>query len=143
MANYDNNDLFDLGSAPISEDFDPFTDDELIGEATEKVATPQPQEQVDSAPVEPVKTGKITVAKDAKPAAVNDKPPVFVYAGATENIEDTSMTFDELRIEKARDFPELDDGKRVSWTVEYGKITKEKSWIFPKNPGTFPDLPDF
>ena len=52
------------------------------------------------------------------------KPPVFEYAGATENIEDSSQTFDELRISKVVDFPELEDGKRVSWTVEYGKITK-------------------
>ena len=34
------------------------------------------------------------------------------------------MTFEELRIAKADDFPELAEGKRVSWTVEYGKITK-------------------
>ena len=52
------------------------------------------------------------------------KPPVFAYAGVTEDVEDTSVTFDELRIAKSEDFPELDDGKRVSWTVEYGKITK-------------------
>jgi hypothetical protein len=53
-----------------------------------------------------------------------EKLPVFEYAGATENIDDTSKTFDELRIEKSADFPELEDGKRVSWAVEYGKITK-------------------
>ena len=55
---------------------------------------------------------------------LSDKQPVFDYAGATENIDDASLTFDELRIAKAADFPELDDGKRVSWTVEYGKISK-------------------
>ena len=53
-----------------------------------------------------------------------EKLPVFEFGGATENIEDSSQTFDELRIAKAADFPELEDGKRVSWTVEYGKITK-------------------
>jgi len=64
--------------------------------------------------------------KDAEKAkqSIYEKLPVFEYAGATENIEDSSQTFDELRIVKAVDFPELDDGKRVSWSVEYGKITK-------------------
>jgi hypothetical protein len=57
-------------------------------------------------------------------AGLLEKLPVFEYAGASEEIEDVSKTFDELRIEKAGDFPELDDGKRVSWSVEYGKITK-------------------
>ena len=35
------------------------------------------------------------------------------------------MTFEELRIAKADDFPELSEGKRVSWSVEYGKVTKQ------------------
>ena len=34
------------------------------------------------------------------------------------------MTFDELRIAKSEDFPELAEGKKVSWTVEYGKTVK-------------------
>ena len=59
--------------------------------------------------------------------ALEDKPPVFEYAGVMENIDDASKTFDELRIEKASDFPELEDGKRVSWTVEYGKLTRAVS----------------
>ena len=65
-------------------------------------------------------------AKDTEKArqTIQEKLPVFEYAGAMENIEDLSLTFDELRISKATDFPELEDGKRVSWTVEYGKITK-------------------
>ena len=53
-----------------------------------------------------------------------DKPPVFKYGSAKEPIEDSSMTFEELRIRKADDFPELEDGKKVSWTVRYGDITK-------------------
>lgn len=66
---------------------------------------------------------------EEKPAASTqvslfDKPPVFSYGGAKENIEDTAMTFEELRIKKAEDFPELEDGKKVSWTVKYGDITK-------------------
>ena len=179
MANYDNNELFDLGSSPIGEDFDPFAlEEESTGGAVEEAAVPQPQEDapvleqtapvavvepapvavvnpagaavvetvpeeatpvepapvespsaepipVGAAPAKPAKNSKASGAKAAKAeTGYEEKPTVFVYAGATESIGDTSMTFDELRIEKAHDFPELDDGKRVSWSVEYGKITK-------------------
>ncbi|MEG2678977.1 MAG: hypothetical protein RR949_03490 [Oscillospiraceae bacterium] len=53
-----------------------------------------------------------------------DKPPVFSYGSAKEEISDTSMTFEELRIAKADDFPELAEGKKVSWRVDYGKSSK-------------------
>ena len=53
-----------------------------------------------------------------------EKPPVFAYGSAKDPIKDASMTFEELRIAKADDFPELAEGKRVSWTVEYGKTVK-------------------
>ena len=67
--------------------------------------------------------------KDATKASqsLHTKPPMFVYGDAKENIKDTSQTFDELRIAKSPDFPELGDDKKVSWTVEYGKITKAVS----------------
>lgn len=42
-----------------------------------------------------------------------------------EQEADASMTFEELRIAKSDDFPELAEGKRVSWSVEYGKVTKQ------------------
>lgn len=196
MNNMENKELFDLGSAPVSDDFDPFAmEEELDAGTTEEIpvgqevsTTQQVQEEtpvsvqagtesvtdvtagaetelsadvpvntkaetvVDVAintkeepasdiPVNTgeravVETGDTTVSrnvnvpksksvKNAKEeTSFEEKPPVFAYAGATETIGDTSMTFDELRIEKAGDFPELDDGKRVSWSVEYGKITK-------------------
>ena len=53
-----------------------------------------------------------------------EKLPVFSYGSAKEEIQDTSLTFEELRIAKSEDFPELAEGKRVSWSVEYGKSTK-------------------
>jgi hypothetical protein len=53
-----------------------------------------------------------------------EKAPVFSYGGATEDIQDTSVTFEELRIAKSDDFPELGEGKKVSWSVEYGKTVK-------------------
>ncbi|NCE75371.1 hypothetical protein D1157_10210 [Anaerotruncus sp. X29] len=52
------------------------------------------------------------------------KPPVFQFGGVTEEITDPEKTFEQLRSEKQADFPELEDSKRVSWTMEYGKITK-------------------
>lgn len=67
---------------------------------------------------------------EAKQAAVTadalfSKAPVFEYAAAKEEIKDASITFEQLRIEKASDFPELDDSKRVSWTMEYCSIVKQ------------------
>ena len=53
-----------------------------------------------------------------------EKPPVFHYGSTREDIADPSMTFEELRIAKSEDFPELAEGKKVSWTVEYGKTIK-------------------
>ena len=54
-----------------------------------------------------------------------DKPPVFYHKGAKEVIEDPSMTFEELRIRKSEDFTDLEEGKYVSWSVEYCGIRKE------------------
>jgi len=62
------------------------------------------------------------VKQEAK--SLFEKLPVFSYGGAKEEIQDTSMTFEELRIAKADDFPELGEGKKVSWTVEYDKTVK-------------------
>lgn len=42
-----------------------------------------------------------------------------------EPIEDASMTFEELRIRKSEDFADLEEGKYVSWSVEYCGIRKE------------------
>lgn len=54
-----------------------------------------------------------------------EKPPVFYHKGVKEEIEDPSMTFEELRIRKSEDFTDLEEGKRVSWSVEYCGIRKE------------------
>lgn len=56
-----------------------------------------------------------------------EKAPVFAYGSDKDPIADPAMTFEELRIAKAPDYPELGEGKRVSWSVEYGKITKQIS----------------
>ena len=140
----ENNDLFDLGSAPVAEDFDPFAmDDELPdgGTALKDDAAENTAQQTKEDNQEPEQAGKVSKEPAVKAPVpgtgtapksksmktepgLEEKPPVFAYAGAAETISDTSMTFDELRMEKAGDFPELDDGKRVSWTVEYGGTTR-------------------
>ena len=43
-----------------------------------------------------------------------EKPPVFYHKGVKEEIDDPSMTFEELRIRKSDDFTDLEEGKRVS-----------------------------
>lgn len=102
----------DLGSDNVNEEFDPFAADDNF-EAIDTSA--DASETADNPPE------KETPADEQNYA---DKLPIFDFAGATENIDDTAKTFEELRIEKATDFPELEDGKKVSWTIEYGKITK-------------------
>ncbi len=66
-------------------------------------------------------------AETKEASSLFSRAPQFVYAGASEEITDTGITFEELRQAKETDFPELSDGKRVSWSVEYGKITKQVS----------------
>ena len=125
-----NENSIDLGSDPIGDDFDPFASEDDLGDdiVIDTAVTPQTDKSkappASSNPLEKaISTAENKEAETAQQSLM-EKAPVFEYAGASENIEDTSKTFDELRIEKATDFPELDDGKRVSWTVEYGKITK-------------------
>lgn len=54
-----------------------------------------------------------------------ERLPVFVHKNAREPIEDTSQTFEELRIRKSEDFADLEEGKYVSWSVEYCGIRRE------------------
>lgn len=42
-----------------------------------------------------------------------------------EVIEEPTMTSEELRIHKSEDFLDLEEGKNVSWSVEYGTIRKD------------------
>lgn len=65
-----------------------------------------------------------TQTTQAAARSLFEKPPIFAYGSAKDEIDDGAMTFKELRIAKADDFPELGEGKRVSWSVEYGKVTK-------------------
>ena len=141
--NWKDEERLDIGSVG-EDDFDPFGDDDFELEiqqheekkaeekkaAEKKAADKKPPQKKDTgkeSPSNPLEA-EISAAeeKDAETArdGLFSKPPVFAYAGVTEDIEDTSITFDELRIEKSEDFLELEKGKCVSWTVEYGKISK-------------------
>lgn len=115
----ENKDLFDLGIT-AADDFDPFAIEETTDDTAEETHAEETKEEKTEPKQEETKSAK---------AEQNfaEKLPVFTYGGVTENISDTSKTFDELRIEKSADFPELEEGKRVSWSVEYGKITKNIS----------------
>lgn len=157
MSDIDKADDIDLGSDGSEEFDPFASDDELADEVTnestlettEEPESSPPESQEKPAAQTPAPVGKKTKAEVTPPASTNpleaaistaetkdlekatqniyEKLPVFEYAGATENIEDSAQTFEELRIAKAVDFPELEDGKRVSWTVEYCKITKPVS----------------
>lgn len=63
-----------------------------------------------------------TAQQDAR--TLMELPPVFKYGACEEDITDAEMTFEQLRVEKEPDFLELEDSKRVTWTVQYGKVTK-------------------
>ena len=52
------------------------------------------------------------------------KLPIFEHGAVKEPIEDLEQTFEDLRLAKSDDFPELEDGIRVSWDVVYGKVRK-------------------
>ena len=148
-SNTDTDNFLDLGSDPNPE-FDPFADEEELGAVipgdktpvsevnpetkakpaakTEPKPATKPEQKKSAAvaanPMEAAMTDAENADVESAKRSLSEKAPVFEYAGATESIEDTSKTFEELRIDKAVDFIELEDGKRVSWNVEYGKVTR-------------------
>ena len=79
---------------------------------------------------EPAPNNPLEAAFEAKTvenakASLFEKKPVFCHKSAKEVIEDPTMTFEELRIRKSEDFLDLEEGKNVSWSVEYGTIRKD------------------
>lgn len=77
-----------------------------------------------SDPIPEAATVKSIAPRPQTQLSLFDKPPVFQYGGAREQIADPNMTFETLRIQKADDFPELEDASAVAWQVRYGDITK-------------------
>ena len=90
------------------------------------VATPAPAAQppLDIDPLAAAMAEQEAKAEQKAAKSLFEKAPVFHYGSAKEDIADPGMTFEELRIAKSEDFPELGEGKKVSWTVEYGKTVK-------------------
>ena len=54
-----------------------------------------------------------------------EKPPVFCHKNVKEPIDDPGQTFEELRIRKSEDFTDLEEGKYVSWSVDYCGIRRD------------------
>jgi len=53
--------------------------------------------------------------------------PVFKLGSAEEEITDSELTFEQLREQKAEDFPEMEDAAKVTWKVDYGPVSKSIS----------------
>lgn len=87
-------------------------------------AAPAVQPPLDIDPLSAAMAEQEVKAEQKAAKSLFEKAPVFHYGSAREDITDPGMTFEELRIAKAADFPELAEGKKVSWTVEYGKTVK-------------------
>ena len=79
----------------------------------------------ESAPENPLEAAFSQKTAENARTGLFEKPPVFLHKSAREPIEDPSMTFEELRIRKSEDFADLEEGKNVSWTVEYCGIVKQ------------------
>ena len=96
-----------------------------------ELSAPQAQTQKPAPAAEPANPISAAIDKQETQAAQTaakslfEKPPIFSYGSAKDEIADGAMTFEELRIAKSDDFPELGEGKRVSWSVEYGKVTRQ------------------
>lgn len=55
------------------------------------------------------------------------KPAFFSYGKVKESIEDREATFEDLRQKYETDFPELADGKLISWSVCYRKALQKSA----------------
>ncbi len=102
------------------------TDSETISSAPERNNTTEKKDETSDFFAAAIAQAEGMQAESTKNSLI-DKLPVFAYGSAKEDIVDTSKTFDALRIEKAEDFPELDDGTSVSWKMTYGTISKAVS----------------
>lgn len=92
--------------------------------ATAPAAVPATQPPLDIDPLAAAMAEQEAKTEQKAAKSLFEKAPVFHYGSAQEDITDPGMTFEELRIAKSADFPELGEGKKVSWTVEYGKTVK-------------------
>ena len=93
----------------------------------EPIPAPEPQPQNITPAKEPDPIASAFTKQEEKNAqqGLFEKAPVFCHKNVKEPIEDADITFEELRIRKSEDFADLEEGKSVSWTVEYCGIRKE------------------
>ena len=95
----------------------------------------QPQTPVTQAAPTPQPTGQVVDlfgavvedSADALLAKLAGKRPVFEYGSITDEIEDPSLTFEQLRVKMSADCPELEARSHVSWTMSYAGITERVS----------------
>lgn len=95
----------------------------------------QPQAPVTQAAPIPQPTGQVVDlfgavvedGADALLAKLAGKRPVFEYGSITDEIEDPSLTFEQLRVKMSADCPELEARSHVSWTMSYAGITERVS----------------
>ena len=115
-----------MGAEPVSDSKKETVSEDNAAKAEPKAETTQ--NAAKEAEVENPFEAAIAKAEEKQAESVRDtlvsKLPIFSYANAKEEIVDTSKTFDELRNEKAEDFPELDDGTSVTWKMTYGTVSK-------------------
>ena len=100
------------------------TETQSAARAATAAAEPAPQQSA-SITENPIAAAFEQKAAENAKQGLLEKAPVFVHKGVKEPIEDASMTFEELRIRKSEDFADLEEGKYVSWSVEYCGIRKE------------------
>lgn len=89
---------------------------------TQEAPAPQPAGQVVDLFGAVVEDGA-----DALLAKLAGKRPVFEYGSITDEIEDPSLTFEQLRVKMSADCPELEARSHVSWTMSYAGITERVS----------------
>lgn len=91
----------------------------------EKKAEPKPKADTPAPEENPLTAAFSRKTVENAQKGLFEKAPVFCHKSAKEPIEDPSMTFEELRIRKSEDFADLEEGKNVSWSVEYCGIIKQ------------------
>ncbi len=109
-------------------------------EETEPLPEPEPEPAAPAAPAKekkanppaptveapnPIEEAFAKTAVENTQKGILEKPPVFCHKNVREPIEDTSQTFEDLRIRKSEDFADLEEGKYVSWSVDYCGVHKE------------------
>lgn len=94
-------------------------------QTAQAVSAPPPAQQTAPPEVDPIAAAFERKNMENAQKSLLEKTPVFWHKNVKEPIEDTSMTFEELRIRKSEDFVDLEEGKYVSWSVEYCGIRKD------------------